>query len=100
MARRGVLALSGCLLMVCTGLPATGTALAAEPSRACDVGATTVTNVMGAANWRPLHPEKWQFPGTEVIQAERGTDPGPPRRPFEYATPGSRPGVASVQNDA
>lgn len=101
MARRVTLALSGCLLMVCTGLPAVSSAEpAADPSATCNVGTSKVTNVMAAENWRPLHPEKWQFPGTEVIQAQRGDDPGPPRRPFEYATLLAGPRFASVQIDA
>ncbi|HEV2781606.1 MAG TPA: calcium-binding protein [Actinophytocola sp.] len=59
-----------------------------------------MTDVMAAENWRPLNPAKWQFPGDQVILAERGTNPGPPRRPFEYATLISGPEFASVQIDA
>jgi hypothetical protein len=35
-----------------------------------------------------------------VILAQRGNNPGPPRRPFEYATLTAGPEFASVQIDA
>ncbi|MGH9246457.1 MAG: PQQ-dependent sugar dehydrogenase [Acidimicrobiales bacterium] len=65
----------------------------------CDVGDTTVTDVMGAEHWAPVTPEKWEFPGDEVILAEPGTDPGPPRRPFEYAVLTAGPAFGPVQID-
>jgi Ca2+-binding RTX toxin-like protein len=99
--RRVLLVVLGCVTLVCTGVagPATGdpAPVAAAP---CAVGTTKVGNVMAANNWRPLHPAKWQFPGDQVILAERGDDPGPPRRPFEYATLTSGPEFAAVQIDA
>jgi glucose/arabinose dehydrogenase len=63
----------------------------------CDVKGTTVTNVMAAQNWAPVTPEKWRFPGREVVLAEPGDDPGPPRRPFEYAVLTAGPEFGSVQ---
>ncbi|PFG41150.1 hypothetical protein ATJ97_3698 [Georgenia soli] len=51
----------------------------------CDIGDTRITDVMAAENWAPLTPEKWEFPGDEVILAEAGVNPGGYRRPFEYA---------------
>ena len=63
----------------------------------CDVGGTTVTDVMGAENWAPVTPEKWEFPGDEVILAEPGENPGRPRRPFEYAVLTAGPEFRSVQ---
>jgi hypothetical protein len=59
-----------------------------------------VGNLLAARNWRPLTPAKWRFPGDEVILAEAGTNPGPPRRPFEYATLISGPQFAAVRIDA
>jgi hypothetical protein len=103
-ARRVQLALIGSLTLVCTSLAATAP-VGAEPGPAgaqapCAIGRTTVRDVTAGGNWAPKTPSKWRFPGDEVIQAERGTDPGPPRRPFEYATLTSGPEFASVQIDA
>jgi hypothetical protein len=65
----------------------------------CDVGDTTVTDVMNAANWAPVTAEKWQFPGTEAILAEAGAARPGPRRPFEYAMLSTGSGFGSVQID-
>lgn len=62
-----------------------------------DVGDTTVTDVAGAENWAPVTPEKWRFPGTEVILAEAGTQRPGPRRPFEYAVLAAGPEFSSVE---
>ncbi|NGN63646.1 PQQ-dependent sugar dehydrogenase [Streptomyces sp. A7024] len=51
----------------------------------CETGGTTVTDVMGAGNWAPVTPAKWQFPGDEAILAEAGAERPGPRRPYEYA---------------
>lgn len=102
-ARRVSLALIGSLTLICTALAVTSPIAAAEPEEAaapCAIGKTRVSNVMPARNWRPLHPAKWQFPGDQVILAERGDNPGPPRRPFEFATLTTGPQFASVQIDA
>jgi Ca2+-binding RTX toxin-like protein len=101
-AHRVPLVLLGCLALAATGLtgPAAATPEAPiTPTGSC-FGSTTVNNVMAAQNWRPLHPAKWEFPGDQVILAERGDNPGPPRRPFEYATLLSGPEFASVRIDA
>lgn len=50
-----------------------------------DNQATTVTDVMSGDDWDPVSPEKWAFPGNEVILAEPGQARPGPRRPFEYA---------------
>jgi hypothetical protein len=65
----------------------------------CDVGDTRVTHVMGAQNWAPITPEKWRFPGSEVILAEPGAQRPGPRRPFEYAVLTAGPAFGSVQID-
>jgi hemolysin type calcium-binding protein len=97
--RRALLVLLGCATLVCTAVTGPVVASGTEQASSC-IGRTRVSNVMAAANWRPLHPSKWQFPGDQVILAERGDNPGPPRRPFEYATLTSGPEFASVQIDA
>lgn len=53
-----------------------------------------------AADWAPVTPEKWDFPGTEVVLTEVGTDPGPPRRPYEYAVLTAGPRFGLVRIDA
>ncbi|HEY6424062.1 MAG TPA: hypothetical protein VIY28_12605 [Pseudonocardiaceae bacterium] len=65
----------------------------------CDVGHTTVIDVMKAESWAPVTAAKWQFPGTVVILAEPGVERPGPRRPFEYATLSAGPGFGSVQID-
>ncbi|MGH2699843.1 MAG: PQQ-dependent sugar dehydrogenase, partial [Actinomycetota bacterium] len=65
----------------------------------CDVGETQVTDAMGAENWDPITPDKWEFPGTEVILAEAGTNRPGPRRPFEYAVLSKGPAWESVEVD-
>lgn len=98
---RAVFAAAGCIALIATVLSGVGSAAEqVQPFGACTVGTTTVTNVMGGQHWRPLTASKWQFPGDQVILAERGDNPGPPRRPFEYATLTSGPEFATVQIDA
>jgi glucose/arabinose dehydrogenase len=63
----------------------------------CAVGETMVTDVMGPENWEPVTPEKWEFPGDEVILAEPGVERPGPRRPFEYAVLATGPKFGSVQ---
>lgn len=65
----------------------------------CDVGHTHVRRVMGAGNWAPVTPAKWQFPGSEVILAEPGAARPGPRRPFEYAVLTAGPVFGSVRID-
>jgi hypothetical protein len=66
----------------------------------CDVGNTHVTEAMSAADWAPITPSKWQFPGDQIILAEPGQPRPGPRRPFEYATLTKGPAFESVQIDA
>lgn len=66
----------------------------------CKVGGTTVTDVMGARNWAPITPSKWQFPGDQVILAEPGVERPGPRRPFEYAVLTAGPRWGSFRLDA
>lgn len=72
----------------------------AESHASCQTGDTVVTDVMDREDWAPQTPSKWQFPGTEVILAQAGTNPGPPRRPFEFAVLEAGPAFESVQIDA
>jgi glucose/arabinose dehydrogenase len=66
----------------------------------CDVGDTTVTKVLAGENWAPVTPDKWEFPGNQVILVEPGDNPGPPRRPFEYAVLTAGPQFGSAHIDA
>jgi glucose/arabinose dehydrogenase len=66
----------------------------------CDVGTTLVGDAMGASNWAPITPAKWQFPGDQVILAEAGEPRPGPRRPFEYAVLTKGPAFESVRVDA
>ena len=76
-------------------------ATAAEPTFAqCDVGKTKVNKVMAAEHWAPVTPDKWSFPGSEVILAEAGEQRPGPRRPFEYAVLTEGPAWESVEIDA
>lgn len=71
----------------------------APPS--CTPSGTTVTDVMGAENWAPKTPAKWQFPGDQIILTEPGTDPADGiRRPFEYAVLKSGPELGSFDLSA
>jgi glucose/sorbosone dehydrogenase len=66
----------------------------------CDVGNTHVVDAMGAENWAPVTPSKWQFPGKEAILAEAGVERPGPRRPFEYAVLTKGPAFGDVRIDA
>jgi glucose/arabinose dehydrogenase len=66
----------------------------------CDVGHTRLSHVMGAANWAPVTPSKWQFRGGQVVLAEAGVERPGPRRPFEYAVLTKGPVLGNVQIDA
>lgn len=65
----------------------------------CPVGHTRVSHAMGAPDWAPITPSKWQFPGREVILAEAGEQRPGPRRPFEYAVLTKGPKFRSVRVD-
>ncbi|WP_229072533.1 sorbosone dehydrogenase family protein [Actinoplanes sp. DH11] len=61
------------------------------------VGHTRVSGTAVAANWAPVTPSKWQFANGQIILAEAGTDPGAPRRPFEYAVLTKGPAFSKVE---
>jgi glucose/arabinose dehydrogenase len=67
---------------------------------ACKTGDTRVSRAMGASDWAPVTPAKWQFPGDAVVLAEAGTERPGPRRPFEYAVLTKGPEFGSVRIDA
>jgi len=48
-------------------------------------------------HWDPLTDSKWAFEGDQVILTEAGTNPGPPRRPFEYAVMTQGPELGSLR---
>ena len=66
----------------------------------CGRARTVVRNTNAAANWAPVTPAKWRFPGDQVILAEAGVERPGPRRPFEYAVLNKGPVFGSVQIDA
>jgi len=51
-------------------------------------------------HWDPLTDDKWAFEGNQVILTERGTNPGGPRRPFEYAIVTQGPELSSISLSA
>ena len=64
----------------------------------CDTDGSRLTHVMDGANWAPVTPSKWRFPGHEAVLAEAGVQRPGPRRPFEYAvlTPGREYGDVRI----
>jgi hypothetical protein len=77
--------------------PGTTTATAEDPMG-------PPTHIVYAAptpeHWDPLTDEKWAFERGQVILTERGTNPGPPRRPFEYAIVTAGPELSSISLSA
>ena len=63
----------------------------------CKIGHTRLSHVMGAQNWAPVTPSKWQFPGNQAILAEAGVERPGPRRPFEYAVLTKGPVLGNVE---
>ena len=51
-------------------------------------------------HWDPLTDAKWAFEHGQVVLTERGTNPGGPRRPFEYAVVTHGPELESVSISA
>jgi hypothetical protein len=80
--------------------PAARSVAAAPGPAECQVGSTVVRDVMARADWTPLTPARWRFPGSEVVLATKGTPPAGPRRPYEYAVLARGPEFRSVQVDA
>lgn len=67
----------------------------------CSPGGAVLTDVMAGENWAPRTPSKWQFPGSEIILAQAGTNPNDGiRRPFEYAVLTQGPVLGSVEIEA
>jgi hypothetical protein len=69
--------------------PATG--LDADPAQVRFYAAPTPNH------WDPLTDALWSFEGEEVVLTRAGTNPGPPRRPFEYAIVTHGPELTSVE---
>ena len=51
-------------------------------------------------HWDPLTDARWVLEDGEVAMVERGTNPGGPRRPFEYAVVTKGPELASLTYEA
>lgn len=63
---------------------------------ACTPDGEVITDVNAAENWAPRTPAKWDFPGSEVVLTEAGTNPNDGiRRPFEYAVLTAGPELGS-----
>jgi hypothetical protein len=92
--RHAVLAVGIGLAVTVTAVP-TGVAIAQEgpPDQYVYAAPTPL-------HWDPLTDEKWAFEQGQVILTERGTNPGPPRRPFEYAIVEHGPELASISLSA
>lgn len=83
-----------------------GAVLGAAPTSAIGTasadegGAPPYVRVLAAPtpeHWDPLTDAKWAFEHGEVVLTERGTNPGGPRRPFEYAVVTKGPELSSVR---
>jgi hypothetical protein len=59
-------------------------------------GYAVVTPRASLGDWDPLTDSKWVFEDGQVILTEPGTNPGPPRRPFEYAVMTQGPTLGSL----
>jgi len=59
-----------------------------------------VTPAPTPRDWDPLTDEKWAFERGQVVLTEAGTNPGGPRRPFEYAVVTKGPELSSVKLEA
>lgn len=80
-----------------------GAALVAGPGPAAADGAPAKVRVHAAPtpqHWDPLTDAKWSFEQGQVVLTERGTNPGGPRRPFEYAVVTHGPELGSVSISA
>jgi hypothetical protein len=51
-------------------------------------------------HWDPLTDDKWAFENGQVVLTEPGTNPGGPRRPFEYAVVTQGPELSSLELEA
>lgn len=67
----------------------------------CTPAGTPMTDLMSSDDWSPRTPEKWEFPGDEVVLTEAGTNPDDGiRRPFEYAVLEEGPELGSFDLSA
>ncbi|WP_307831756.1 PQQ-dependent sugar dehydrogenase [Prauserella cavernicola] len=65
----------------------------------CTTTGTSVNGATGKGSWAPVTPEKWRFPGREVVLAEAGDERPGPRRPYEYAVLSKGKEYGSVRLD-
>ena len=67
----------------------------------CTPDGSVITDVMSEDDWAPRTPDKWDFPGEEVVLTEAGTNPDDGiRRPFEYAVLTDGPELGSFDLSA
>ncbi|GLZ31036.1 hypothetical protein Lesp02_32250 [Lentzea sp. NBRC 105346] len=66
----------------------------------CSTWHTRVGGATRAADWQPVTPSLWEFPGREVVLAREGAERPGPRRPYEYAVLQKGPAFGSVRIDA
>ncbi len=87
----GALAVTAALPLILAAAPGAG---AAADGQVQVVAAPTPNH------WDPLTDAKWSFDGRDVVLTEPGTNPGGPRRPFEYAIVTKGPELTSVSIEA
>ncbi len=93
-----LVAASAAALVTASALPTNASPPGSSESAGC--GQVAMSNLEARGEWAPLTPSKWAFPGDQIILTERGTSPGGPRRPFEYAVLTSGPQFESLRYDA
>ena len=71
-----------------------------QPSWPTDRSTCTSTPAPTPRDWDPLTDEKWAFERGQVVLTEAGTNPGGPRRPFEYAVVTKGPELSSLRLEA
>ncbi|MFD4671485.1 PQQ-dependent sugar dehydrogenase [Lentzea sp. NPDC058450] len=71
-----------------------------QTAQACAAGGDVVSDVTRAADWKPVTPLRWRFPGTEVVLSKAGGVRPGPRRPNEYAVVTKGPSFGNVVVDA
>lgn len=67
---------------------------------AADPPPIVVTPKATPDDWDPLTDDIWSFEDGQVVLTQPGTNPGPPRRPFEYAIVEKGPQLTSLSYDA
>ncbi|MGI5507078.1 PQQ-dependent sugar dehydrogenase [Lentzea sp. CA-135723] len=71
-----------------------------QTAQACATGGEVVSDVTRAADWKPVTPSRWRFPGNEVVLSKAGGVRPGPRRPNEYAVVTKGPSFGNVVVDA